>query len=611
MFMDPLNAGPRQFRYLEDARSFALERKGNERIVKKGDQFEVQDQPALEPELHSLTGERSYLMPNQLDVKSKSIEEQLKNQVKEATREAPIVEFLIDSDLDGNESSDRRFSVENDQVKESQYRLRGISDAVRSPELKAIEILREAMSNNQTVALLRLSPRMTDALLSSEHLTSNERDYARQQLDSDPARAARAQFTRFFGPDDAYSAAGVRDFDTLVSRLNHPAHRQNLNILHEIARYPESFQQQYEGRDQDLASLADTLQDLPGFRRYPSSQVQGVPGNTLSSRQKVYDNVLRTLKQYDYKLQVSQGMQFNQNGLAGHDTQIDYRHGGRIFSLGFSGQDYNFSRDFTSEHNDASKRLRLGYNSGDFDLRVGLAQDREGKLVLERPESDATERYIARKGDQAKAWAKDNPLLTGSIVAAAAGGAYAYSLANPDKDLAVDFNQRFDLVDTEFLSVKGEISPEIHLKNGKMDLGVRRVGLGASGNFRDHTYDASIRHQLDDTTLRNGKVHHDNTELNLRYGYRSHSVTLDNRYTYATSQLNTQLGYQRNFVHSASLDSYVRPYAQFTNGAPTNAGVSAGISKDFGGGFQGQLNVDYNKANGASGGFKVVKQFDW
>lgn len=163
-------------------------------------------------------------------------------------------------------------------------------------------------------------------------------------------------------------------------------------------------------------------------------------------------------------------------------------------------------------------------------------------------------------------------MLTGSIIAAAAGGAYAYSLANPDKDLAVDFNQRFDLVDTEFLSVKGEISPEIHLKNGKMDLGVRRVGVGASGNFRDHTYDASLRHQLDDTTIHNGKVTNDNTELNLRYGYRSHSVTLDNRYTYATAQLDTQVGYQRNFVHSASLDSYVRPYAQFTNGSPTNAG---------------------------------------
>lgn len=608
MVMDPLDAGSRQFTYLEDARSFALARKGNERIVKTGEQFEVQALPDLE--------QQNDLMPNLIDFRSQGIQEQLKTQVSSRAGEAPIVEFLIDTQLDGDFLPDRRFNVENGDVKESQYRVRGVSEALRSPELKGLEVLREAIQNNNTAPLLRLSPRTTDALLASNQLTPAERDYARQKLDAEPVRVARAQFAKFFGPDDAFSGAGVRDFDTLVSRLNEPTHRQNLATLHEIARYPERFQTQYEGRDQDLASLAETLQQLPGFRRYPSSQATGVPPATLGPRQKVYDNALRTLKQYDYKLQVSQGMQFNQNGIAGHDTQIDYRYGGRIFSLGLSGQDYNFSGEFNkgfgfADQTDASKRLRLGYNSGDFDLRVGLAQDRQGKLVVERPESEAAERYIARKGDEAKAWAKDNPLITGSIIAAAAGGAYAYSLANPDQNLSVDFNQRFNLIDTEFLRMRAEISPELHLKNGELDLGVRRVGLGASGNFRDHSYDASLRHQLENTTIRSGDIQNDNTELNLRYGYRSHSVTLDNRYSYAAGQLSTQVGYQRNFVHSASLDTYVRPYAQLNNGTYANAGVSAGVSKDFGGGFQGQLNVDYNQAGGASGGFRLIKQFDW
>lgn len=603
--MANFDAGASRFRYLEDARGAALKRPGNERILKQGNEFIVEPMADLE-------GQKN-LIPNALDMGKERIDAQLKARLQTGTA-ATVVEFLIDGG-DGELLPDRRFSVEKGEIKENQYKLAGLSDALRSPETKALEILREAMQSSSGTTLLRLSPHMIEALRGSSQLSPTERSYFDTQLDSRGAKSALAQFKRFFGPDDSLAAAGVKDFATLVDRLNAPDHRQNLEILYDLARYPERFDQQFGGRDTELVSMAKTLKELPGFRRYPTGQTTGVPGEALGPRQKTYENALRTIKQYDYKVQISHGMQFNKGGVAAHDTQVDYRYGGRIFSLGFSGKDFDFSQPFQGggigfgNSNDAAQRLRLGYNSGSFDLRLGLARDRQGNLVVERPESEAAERYIARKGDEVKAWAKENMWITAGIAAAAAGGAYAYSLANPNQDLALDFNQRFDLLDSEFLRVKGEISPELHLKGGALDLGVRRVGLGASGNVQDHSYDASVRHYFTGTTIRAGEVSNEGTELSLRYGYRAHSMTLDNRYSYSSGQLDTQVGYQRNFVHSATMDSYVRPYAQLKDGTYQNSGITGGVSKDFGGGFQLQLNADYNQTGGFSGGFRAVKQF--
>lgn len=605
--MGNLDASSSRFRYIEDARAYALKRPGSERILKSGDDFLVEPLPDLPKNEDKKAG--------LIDFKSEGLRNQLKTQLKTGSS-ATVVEFLLDSDLhDGPVLPDRRFTVENGEVTEAQYSVNRLSDVLRSPEAKALEILREAIQSNPN-ALLRLSPNLTAALKQSEQLSPAERSFFHEKLESPQAQSAHQLFSRFFGPDESFEAAGVRDYNILIERMNQPDHKKNLETLFELARYPERFDQQYSGRDSELVSIAHTLKDLPGFRRYPGGQAQGVPGNTLKERERVFDNALRTIKQYDYKLQISHGMQFNAQGIANHDTQIDYRIGGNIFSVGLSGQDFNFSGDMSkgfgfADQADASKRLRLGFNSGNFDLRVGLARDREGKLVVERPESEAANRFIGRTGEAAKSWAEDHKLETLGIAAAVAAGTYAYSLANPNQDLALDFNQRFDLYNTEFMSVKGEVSPELHLKNGALDLGVRQVGIGASGNFRDHSYDMALHHSFENTTLRQGAVQNKDTELNLRYGYRNHSITLDNRYTYSTQQLETQAGYQQNFVHSATMDSYIRPYVQFNNGAHTNTGISAGLNKDFGGGLQMQLNVDYNQVGKASGGFKLVKQFDW
>lgn len=604
--MGNLDAGSSRFRYLEDARAYALQRPGSERILKSGEAFTVE---AFE--LPADTEQKAPL----LDFKSEYLRHQLQTRL-ETGSSATVVEFLLDSHFeDGALLPDRRFVVDKGEVQEAPYTVKALSENIRSPEVRALEILREAIQSDPQ-ALLRLSPHLIQALETSDQLTPAERSFAQQHLESPQARNALALFGKYFGPDDALSAAGVKNYDTLIERLNDKGHRQNLETLFELARYPERFEQQYSGRDTELVSIAQTLKQLPGFRRYPAAQTQGTPAGTLKERQRIYDNALRTVKQYDYKLQVSQGMQFNRNGIASHETQLDYRIGGNIFSLGFSGQDYNFSGDWGkgfgfADHADASKRLRLGFNSGSFDLRLGLARDRQGNLVVERPESEAADRFIARKGDEVKAWAKDHIWQTVGIAAVAAGGAYAYSLANPEQDLALDFNQRFDLIDGELIKVKGEISPELHLKGGQMDLGVRRVGLGASGNIRDHSYDVALRHSFENTTLRSGDISNHDTELNLRYGYRQDAVTLDNRYTYSTGQLDTQVGYQRNFVQSATLDSYLRPYAQFKDGNYVNAGISAGVHKDFGNNLQLNLNVDYNQLGELSGGFRLVKQLNW
>jgi hypothetical protein len=230
-------------------------------------------------------------------------------------------------------------------------------------------------------------------------------------------------------------------------------------------------------------------------------------------------------------------------------------------------------------------------------------------LVFERPESQSLDRYIARKGDDAKDWLLENKGLALGIGAAAVGTAYAYSKANPDKEISTGFSQRFNIYENEFARVRGSVTPDIILRDGQPDLGLKEAGLGVSGNVRDHSYDANLVQRFDDTSLRSGQINSRETELNLRYGYRSHSLMLDNRFSYDTSTLQSQVAYRRSFTHSATTTSFVQPYVRFNQKEVQATGVLGGMSRDFGNGFKADVNVGYDQQGGATGGFRLSKQF--
>ncbi|PKL75912.1 MAG: hypothetical protein CVV27_12980, partial [Candidatus Melainabacteria bacterium HGW-Melainabacteria-1] len=148
-----------RFRHLEDARGFALKQPGNERILKQGAEFVVEALPELE-------GQNNHL-PNLLDLRGDQILPQLQSQLTASAAGSTegsattVVEFLLDTSNDGELLPDRRFVVDKGEIKESNYRLNGLSEALRSPEARALEILREAIQKNQTGPLLRLSPNLT------------------------------------------------------------------------------------------------------------------------------------------------------------------------------------------------------------------------------------------------------------------------------------------------------------------------------------------------------------------------------------------------------------------------------------------------------------------
>lgn len=599
--MGDIKPTPPSFKYLEDARQYALDRPGNEAIVKKGDQYAVLAHEDLE--------QQQDWVPDFFKLNGKKITTEIADLASQGS--APgMVEFLFDSGKDGAFTPDRRFTLNDKaEVQEAQYSVNTGSAVLRSPELRGLEILRKAILEPHTRSLLHLTPTLIDALRSSDKLTPEEGHYLDTHLNTPEAREAQNQIKAFLGPDAALSSAGIVDYELLLTRLNAPQHKDNLDTLKEIAKYPERFRDLL-GEDPDrLTSLAQTFQELPGFRRSPNGVTLG------KEQQRTFDNALRTIDQYKYKARISQEMQFNREGVASHNTELSYRLGGQVLSLGFSGRNYDLNAPFQgvdfNSGGDVMQRLRLGYSTGAFDLQLGVARKTDGGFSIDKPESQAVDRYLGRKSDEALDWAKEHKWIAAGVVAGAAATAYAYSKANPDAPLAMNFNQRFDLIDREFIKVKGEVSPEISIKDGQVDLGVGQVGIGASGNIRNHFYDATIRQRFENTTLRSGDIDNKETDLNLRYGYGNHSVMIDSRYTYATDQVNSQLSYRRNFTHSASFSSYVQPYVQVNQANYSNSGIQAGMSKDFGGGLQGSLNAGYDQNSGASAGFRISKQFNW
>lgn len=599
--MGDLRPTPARFKYIEDARQYALDRPGNEAILKKGQEFEVQAQENLP--------QQEDWVPDFFILNDKKTASEIAQLAQQGSATG-MVEFLFDSGEDGAKTPDRRFTFNDKaEVQEALYVVNTGSAVLRSPELRALEILRKAILEPHTRTLLQLSPSLIGALRNSDKLTPEEGHYLETHLNTPQAREAQRQISAFLGPDAALSSAGVADYELLITRLNNPQHKANLDTLQEIAKYPERFRDLLGEDDHRLTSLAQTFQELPGFRRAPNGVSLG------KEQQRTFDNALRTIDQYKYKARISQEMQFNRDGISSHNTELSYRLGGQVISLGFSGRNYDLNAPFQgvdfNSGGDVMQRLRLGYSSGPFDLQLGVARKADGGLSLDKPESQAVDRYLGRKSDEALDWAKEHKWIAAGVVAGAAAGAYAYSKAQPDEKLALDFNQRFDLLDREFIKIKGEVSPEIIMQDGQVDLGVSQVGIGASGNIRNHFYDATVRQRFENTSLRSGEIENKETDLNLRYGYGNHSVMVDSRYTYATQQVNSQVSYRRNFTHSATMSSYVQPYVQMNQATYSNAGIQAGMSKDFGGGLQGSLNAGYDQNSGVSAGFRISKQFNW
>lgn len=585
------------FRYLEDARKQALMQPGHEAIVKNQDgTYEVKpllDDALTTPPALEILGQQREVLNTRLQAHAKA-------------SAAPVLEFILDEE--GPFQDDRRFTVADGAITEAKFRLNALSDAVRSPEEKGLEILREAFGNQSPAELTRLNAVQIEAILCSAQLTSEEQAFANTHLNSPEAQQARKTFTQFFGADAALSAAGVADYPTLVARLNQPENRENLSRLTNLAKYPESFQDTLGNDSPQLVSLAKTLQELPGARR----AAHGV--NLDRQQQRSFDNALRTLDHYKYKFKVTTGMQFNQQGVAYHNTEANYRWGGSVITVGIEGKNFDFNSPiggvgYGNELGDVNQRVYVGYSSGNFDIRTSVAQDSEGKLVFERPESQSLDRYIARKGDDAKDWLLENKGLALGIGAAVVGAAYAYSKANPDKEISTGFSQRFNIYENEFARVRGSVTPDIILRDGQPDLGLKEAGLGVSGNVRDHSYDANLVQRFDDTSLRSGQINSRETELNLRYGYRSHSLMLDNRFSYDTSTLQSQVAYRRSFTHSATTTSFVQPYVRFNQKEVQATGVLGGMSRDFGNGFKADVNVGYDQQGGATGGFRLSKQF--
>lgn len=588
-------SGP--FRYLEDARKQALSQPGHEAIVQNKDgTYAVQplvDEQLVTPPTLEILGQQRDALTARLQTHAKA-------------SAAPVLEFILEEE--GLLQDDRRFTVADGVITESKFRLNTLSDAIRSPEQKGLEILREALEEQSPAELTRLTPVQINALLSSQELTAEENAFATTHLNSAEAQKARATFTQFFGADAALSAAGVADYPTMVTRLNQSENRENLARLATLAKYPESFQDTLGNDSPQLVSLAKTLQELPGARR-------AAHGVSLDrQQQRSFDNALRTLDHYKYKFKVTTGMQFNQQGVAYHNTEANYRWGGSVITVGLEGKNFDFNSPiggvgYGNQMGDVNQRVYVGYSSGNFDIRTSVAQDNTGKMVFERPESQSLDRYIARKGDDAKDWLLENKGLALGIGTVAVGAAYAYSKANPDKEISTGFSQRFNIYENEFARVRGSVTPDIILRDGKPDLGLKEAGIGVSGNVRDHSYDANLVQRFENTSLGSGKIDSRETELNLRYGYRAHSVMLDNRFSYDTNTLQSQLAYRHSFTHSATTTSFVQPYVRFDQKEIQATGVLGGMSKDFGKGFKADVNVGYDQQGGATGGFRLSKQF--
>ncbi|HEY9840691.1 MAG TPA: hypothetical protein V6D23_09570 [Candidatus Obscuribacterales bacterium] len=619
-----------RFKYIEDARQYALERPGTEVIRKDGQQFLVEDldSTAWSPENTARLFASDGYKPARkiyLGVGEKQAEAaQFVFKKLASDKKFPAAEIIFDQSEDGSQSWDKRFTVKDDgSLEEAKFELSPDSGLMKSAESWGIEILRKAIAQNNENLLLPLSLPQIKAVLESDKLTPQEKQYAQDKLDSKPMQTVRKLLEKHLGPGAALASAGADSYQRLLDRLNDPHHQANLDDLHDLAKHPETFQASLAQDQNRLQDLANTLKLLPGFRRFPADLAAPDKDKT-----KLFDDVLRTLDQYKFKIRIQQGMQFNRTGVASHNTDIAYRIGnGAVVTLGFSGRDYNFAETGQPVHlgyqdhvGDARQRLALGYNSGFFDARLSLARDQKGDYKIERPQSQIVDQYIARKSDSitnwGKSWAKENPVWTGVIAAGVLGGVFAYSKLNPDQKIPLEFTSAATLYENEYLRVKGAATPMLSLQDGKPDLGLKEVGVGISGNKDQHFYDANLKHHFDNTTVRNtieiGRIDNVNSEVNLRYGFDSNSFTLDGGYNYAQSQLITRLGYRRDVVWTPGFTSYGQTYIQTENGSGfQTAGVVVGANRLFGEteSFAVGLNLGYDYNGGLSGGFNVSQEF--
>lgn len=619
------------FKYIEDARQYALERPGSEVIRKDGSQFLVEaiDSQAWSKEnTTALFASDSYKPARRiyLSEHEKQHEAALFTFKKLAEdKKMPAVEFIFDQNEDGNKSWDERFTVKDDgSLEASKFELSPDSGLLRSAETSGLVILRKAIAAQDENLLLPLNLVQIKAVLESSQLSPEEKQYVQDKLDSKAMQVVRTQLEKYLGAGASLASAGADSYQRLCERLNDGHHQANLDDLHELAKHPESFQASLAQDQSRLQDLANTLRLLPGFRRFPAD----LPAPD-KDKSKVFEDVLRTLDQYKFKFRVQQGMQFNRDGIASHGTEIAYRiAGGSVVSLGFSGHDYNFAETgqpvrlgYEDHVGDARQRLAVGYASGYFDVKLSVARDQHGDYKIERPQSQIVDQYIARKGDNlsnwGKSWAKEHPVWTGVIAAGALGGVFAYSKLNPDQKIPLEFTSAATLYENEYLRVKGAATPTISLQNGKPDLGLKEIGVGASGNKDNQFFDVNVKHHFENTTIRNtieiGHIDNVNTEVNLRYGFDGNSFTLDGGYNYAQEQLITRLGYRRDVVFAPGFTGYGQTYLQTQNGSAfQTAGVVIGANKLFGEteSFAVGVNLGYDYNGGLSGGFNLSKEFN-
>lgn len=599
--MSQINNQNQSFKYLQDARQFALERPGSERIVKNPEGYQVE--PLGELPTAESPPERESLLPNPFN--QNALRDQLQQHVQGLGRADTTVEFLIDEGDNGLQVSDRQFLVRDGEVTEHEHRVGQRSERLLSPENKGLAIVREAIQTQRNERLLHLSPEMVQALRSAENLSPEEQTFVDQQFKTPAFEKAEALFVQYHGAQATFAAGGVSTYDGLMERLARPENQQNLSRLDEIARHPERFEAQFGGNPDQLASLAKTFKELPGFRRAPQAQ----QNDFSRPERRSFDRALRTIDQHEYKFRISHGMQFNSEGLSGYETEASYRWGDRTLTVGVGGKNYDFNNPFADELGNGINQIRAEYRSPDFDVRGGVKREADGSLDIISPKSDWADRFMDDRIEKGKGWAAENPWQAAAVGAGVAAGVWGLSYAT-GQDMSVNFDQRFNVIDTEHFRLRAEISPELHLNGGQPDLGLHGVGLGAMGSYGEFSYNATLRHRFDDTTIGTGKIEHKETDLHTRLAYRQYALETASRWDHrGDGDIRTEVGLRRNFALSASSSAYVRPHVQLDNGSYADAGGRVGWSKDFGNGLSLDLNAGYSENQGVSAGFRTSFQF--
>lgn len=620
-----------RFIFIENARRFALDRVGTEIIRKDDGGYIVEaidDKPWSE---ESAKAKLAFDKEPKETYKTDSIQvsglfltpkvEKLAKQefqrLQALKDRPPAVEVIFDFQEDGSKWADKRytFKADNGKIEATQYPLSKDSALLVSTLDRAVVILDEALDKDDPNRLLDLNIEQIHLLEKADILKPPQKEFLAQHVLTPNAKQAQVLIEKYLGVGAPLRSVGVEALDKLHERLTTSKVKEHLDKLYDIAKNPESFQSSVAEDKTLLNEMAHSLKLVPGFRRYPAALSGG------EDKRKLFEDALRTLDHYRYRFRVSHGMQFNKNGITGYGTELNYRIGGGVVSLGMSGRDYDFSQPFSGvDYQDSfggpRQRFGVGYSSSAFDMRLNAARDDKGKMHLERPQSQMVDQYIGRKADNAKKWGenwvKENPVWTGVIAVGALGAVYAYSKIKPDQEIPVEFGTSTTLYENEFLRIKGAATPKITLKDGKPDVGLKEAAIGLSGNKKDHFYDVNIRHRLDNTSIRSGKIDNTNTEVNLRYGIDNNAVTVDEIYQYHEQNLISRLGYRKDMVLAPGFRAYGQGYVQVQHGMEyQTTGVIVGANKEFGeaNAFSVGVNVGYDHRGGWSGGFSLVKEF--